>query len=574
FIFKIISDPNIVEMKKFDIKNIETWVIFICRKLNLDKSNIILWSCIMLFVSTVLRGIFMFFMRQTIIVMSRHIEFDQKNQIFKQYLDLDLQFHKNNKIGDLMNRISEDVSKVRMYVGPALMYIINLIITIFFCLYNMFISDWRMTLYVLIPLPILSFIIYKVNSLIHKESMTVQSELSNITSIAQQAFSGIRTIKSFGMEKPVWRHFKNTTKLYKIHTYNLSKVESSFAPTILSLISLSTLIAIIVGAIASIHNQTNISLIIEFIFYLSLLTFPFSAIGFTMVMIQKASASQQRINQFLDEKPKVTNPPFIKKLKLEQPLPIRFNEVSFIYSNKNINALSRINLDVAMGKKLLILGKIGSGKSTIFQLLQRFYDPQEGQILIQNIPINELELEALRTIISYVPQEGFLFNDTIKNNLLIGCTHRENITDKDIQEACNMAVIEQDILQFSQQYQTIVGERGITVSGGQKQRISIARAFLKHAPILVLDDCLSAVDVETEHKICYHINQHFKHQTIFFIAHKIHTQIQFDEIIYLHDGIISERGNHQELMAKEGLYYQLYNKQLLKPDHTQNLNDD
>lgn len=517
---------------------------------------LITFCSITILVLAILRGIFMFFMRQTMIVMSRHIEYDQKNEVYQHYQALDTEFYKTHSTGDLMSRITEDVSRVRMYTGPSLMYLVNLISLIGFCLYNMFSKDVRLSLYVLSPLPILAITIYLVNSIINKKSEEIQGQLSDLTTNAQESYSGIRVIKSFVQEKAMLGFFKTNSELYRKNAVSLAKVEAFYTPTMALMIGLSTLLTIYLGGLQAIKDPSQIGTIVEFVIYINMLTFPVSAIGWTASMIQRAAASQKRLNEFLSIEPTIQNKGTqkINSLKGE----VEFKNVEFVYPHSGIKALDQFSLKVQPGQKVLILGKTGSGKSSIAQLLNRLYHVNKGQILMDGMPIESIDFTSLRRQIGYVQQDVFLFSDSVKNNIQFGLAS----TDAEIEAAAISAHIYKEIKQLPNGFETLVGERGTTLSGGQKQRISIARALIKKPAIFIFDDCLSAVDANTEKTILSNLSALMQDKTAFFITHRIFFNFNFDQIIYLQDGQIAELGTHESLLAKQGLYAALYETQL------------
>ena len=521
------------------------WLIAIC-------------SLSILFIAIV-RGILMFFMRQTIIVMSRHIEFDQKNQVFDQYQRLNTSFYKQNSTGDLMNRISEDVSRVRMYTGPAVMYLINLVTLIGFCIVNMLSKDVNLTLLVLAPLPLLAITIYKVNSIINKKSESIQQHLSNLTTNAQESYSGIRVIKSFVQEKAMLGFFNHNSEQYKANAISLAKVEALYFPSMALMIGISTLITIFVGGMQAMEDPSKVGTIVEFVIYINMLTFPVSAIGWTASMIQRAAASQKRLNEFLQIEPAIQDHPTVLE---DEPVSgtIEFKHVNFTYPHTGIKAIQGLNLSVSRGEKVLILGKTGSGKSTLAQLLLRFYEPDQGTITIGSKPLQLYSLKQLRSNISYVQQDVFLFSDTVANNIRFGVS--EHTTIERVQEAAKSASIHEEIMGFENGYETLIGERGVTLSGGQKQRISIARALIKASEIVLFDDCLSAVDAKTEKHIIGHLYEYLKAKTALIVTHRIFAGFKFDQIIVLEDGIIIEQGTHEDLMNLNGYYAELYKLQL------------
>lgn len=526
---------------------------------NLTTTQLTVVCGLVLLLLAILGGLFMFFMRQTIIVMSRHIEFDQKNELFKHYQNLDVEFLKTNSTGDLMNRMSEDVSKVRMYTGPSIMYVINLVGTIGFSLFFMFKENAQLSLYVIAPLPVLVIVIYYVNNIINKRSEALQASLSNLTTISQESYSGIRVIKSFVQEKITHQFFKQRTNDYKKNAIGLTKVEALYFPSIALLIGLSTIIAIYVGCKMHIQNPETVTAgtIAEFVIYVNMLTFPVSAIGLTASMIQRAAASQKRLNEFLEITPSIQN-----TTKTNHQLSIvnyQLNNVSFTYKHSGIKALSNINLTISQNEKVFILGRTGSGKSSLALLLLRMYDCTAGNILVNDKKIDEIDLYSLREKISYVPQDVFLFSDTIKNNIAFGST--ETIEFEQIKQVAKIASIHNEIESLENGYETMVGERGITLSGGQKQRISMARAFLKDVPLYIFDDCFSAVDNITEKRIGEALNKFLNNKSALFISHRIFKEFVFDKIIVLENGSIVEQGTHQQLMQLNGYYAQTYRKQ-------------
>ena len=505
-----------------------------------------------------LRGFFLFLMRQTVIVMSRHIEYDQKNEIYNQYQKLDTTFYKTHSTGDLMNRIAEDVSRVRMFTGPAIMYLANLIAIISLSVFFMLKRDAELTLYVLAPLPILAITIYFVNNTINKKSERIQASLSDLTTNAQESYSGIRVIKSFVQEKAMLGFFTKNSEAYKKNAVGLAKVEAIYFPSITFLIGLSTLFTIMIGGLHHIANpdKTNLATIVEFVMYVNMLTFPVSAIGLTASMIQRAAASQKRINEFLETEPSIQNPGVTVRQQIQGD--INFENVSFTYPHTGIHALKNFNLHIKKGEKVAIVGRTGSGKSTVAQLLLRMYDASGGKIELDKINIQQYDLKALREQISYVPQDGFLFSETVENNIGFGIEKADRVA---VEKAARQASVEKEIAGFSQQYETMIGERGVTLSGGQKQRISIARALIKNPNLVIFDDCLSAVDARTEKEIIGNLNEYLKGKTAIIITHRIFSLFSFDKIVVLEDGAIVEAGTHYGLIARKGYYADLYARQ-------------
>ena len=527
-------------------------------------SWIVTFCSITILVLAIIRGVFMFFMRQTIIVMSRHIEFDQKNQVYAHYQKLDTEFYKTHSTGDLMSRITEDVSRVRMYTGPSLMYLINLISLIGFCLYNMFSKDIVLSLYVLSPLPILAITIYIVNSVINKKSEEIQGQLSNLTTNAQESYSGIRVIKSFVQEKAMLGFFKTNSELYRKNAVSLAKVEAFYAPTMALMIGLSTLLTIYLGGLQAYHDPSKVGTVVEFVIYINMLTFPVSAIGWTASMIQRAAASQKRLNEFLSIVPNIQS----KKDAISPVLKgaIEFKNVCFEYPHSGIKALVDFDVTIQSGQKVLILGKTGSGKSTIAQLLNRMYDTNSGSILLDGIDIKDIQTQHVRKSIGYVQQDVFLFSDTIENNVQFGLF--DLVGYDAMADATKTAHVLNEIQQLNQQFKTLVGERGTTLSGGQKQRVAIARALIKKPSMYIFDDCLSAVDATTEQTILSNLTLEIGDKTALFITHRIFYSFNFDLIIYLEEGHIAEMGTHESLLAKNGLYAELYQIQQTQDAHS------
>lgn len=503
-----------------------------------------------------LSGFFMFLQRQTLIVMSRHIEYDLKNEVFRQYQRLDLNFFKMNRTGDLMSRITEDVSRVRMYVGPAIMYATRTIIMMVMIIWLMWAVNPILTLYTLAPLPLLAITIYFVNSLIHTKSERIQAQLSNITSVAQESYSGIRVIKSYVQEDASARHFEQASEDYRQSSISLAKTDALYQPAMMLMIGLSVILTIFIGGMQVINGNITIGNLAEFVLYVNMLTFPFFSIGWVASMIQRAAASQQRLNEFLNEQPDISDAENAKEMPLNGE--IHFNNVSFTYPHTGIQALKNFELKIKPGQKVAVIGRTGSGKSTLAQLLIRMYDPQQGEIKMDGVNIKELKLSSLRNQISYVPQDVFLFSDTISNNIRFG---EPSAPEEAVREAARQASVEKDILQFPDGFDTVVGERGVTLSGGQKQRVSIARALIRDPHIMVFDDCLSAVDARTEKEIIGNLYAYLQDKTAIIITHRIFALFAFDRIIVLDDGKMVESGTHEELLAKNGYYSELYARQ-------------
>lgn len=514
-------------------------------------------NVLLIIATTIVAGFLTFLMRQTLIVMSRHIEFDLKNEVFKQYENLSQNFYKQNRTGDLMNRISEDVSKVRMYVGPAVMYTINTFIRFAIVIIYMYNVSPLLTLYTILPLPILSYCIFKLSSEINKRSTTFQQYLSKVSSFSQEIFSGIRVIKAYSLEN---QHQNNMVALAdesKKKSLDLAKVQSLFGPLMIALIGISNLVVIYFGGVMYINGTiANIGTIAEFILYVNMLTWPVASLGWVSSMVQEAEASQKRLNEFLKLQPEIkNNNPNSSDIQGS----IAFENVSYTYEDTNIEALKNVTFTVKKGETLAILGKTGSGKSTILSLISRLYDATEGRITIDQDEISTLNLNDLRNNIGIVPQDAFLFSDTIKNNIKFGNQHA---TDEEVTEAAKNAVVHDNIIAFNKQYDTILGERGITLSGGQKQRVSIARAIIKNPAILLFDDCLSAVDTETEETILNNLFEICKDKTTIIVSHRVSSAKNADKIIILEDGKIIQQGSHNQLINQEGYYSSLYLKQL------------
>ncbi len=536
----------LVELFADSIKNVQSTI------------NVVALCGIVILILALLRGVFMFLMRQTIIVMSRHIEYDQKNAVYRHYQQLDAGFFKRNSTGDLMSRISEDVSRVRMFTGPAVMYLVNLVAVISLALFFMFKRDALLTLYVLAPLPILAITIYFVNNTIHKKSEKIQASLSDLTTNAQESYSGIRVIKSFVQEKAMLGFFEKNSEEYRKNAIGLARVEAIYFPSITLLIGLSTLLTIMIGGLYFIDGSHNIDIatIVEFVMYINMLTFPVSAIGLTASMIQRAAASQKRINEFLETEPTINEPAGAGAISLLGN--IHFENVGFVYKDTGIKALNNFNLQVKKGEKIAIVGRTGSGKTTIAQLLLRMYDPTYGAIILDGVNIKNISLKTVREQISYVSQDVFLFSDTVHNNIAFGV---EKADAAAVEKAAVQAGVHDEILGFSEGYKTMIGERGVTLSGGQKQRISIARALVKDPSLVIFDDCLSAVDVKTEKQIIGNLNEYLRDKTAIIITHRIFSLLSFDKIVVLEDGVIVEQGTHQYLLAQKGFYAALYARQ-------------
>ena len=521
----------------------------------------LVWNILIIIGVAVLAGFLTFVMRQMIIVTSRLIEFDLKNEIYEQYQKLSINFYKKNRTGDLMNRISEDVSKVRMYFGPAVMYSMNMIVLFIVGFAQMAKTDMTLTMYTLIPFPILSISIFYISKVINQRSTIVQEYLSKLTTYNQEFFSGINVVKSYGIESMVISGFDEIANKSKDKNIRLYKVQALFFPLMILLIGISNLTVIYVGGKQFINGEIPIGVIAEFILYVNMLTWPVAVVGWVTSMVQQADASQERINEFLNEIPEIQN-------KNTEPFSIEgnieFKNVSLTYDDTNIKALKNISFSIKKGETLAILGKTGSGKSSIVNLISRLYDVENGIISIDTIPIKEINLIDLRKGIGFVPQDPFLFSDSIFNNIKFGY---EKASKEEIITAAKNAVVHQNIVDFKNGYQTLLGERGVTLSGGQKQRVSIARAIVKNPQILIFDDCLSAVDTETEERILENLEKVSKDKTTFIISHRVSSAKNADKIIILDEGEIIQQGTHYQLLNKKGYYKELYNQQLFEKEN-------
>lgn len=553
--------PVIVRMVLDDVQaNVNSYRLLAGSSLTTDMQSIIfsmvLGSGILLIALALVRGVFMFLMRQTLIVMSRHIEYDQKKEIYDHYQKLDLHFYKTHFTGDLMNRISEDVSRVRSYTGPSIMYAANLLVLTLMCVWGMLRVDVWLTLLVVAPLPLLAFIIYWVNSIIHRKTEKIQTQLSSLTATAQESYSGIRVIKSFVQEQNMIRFFNQTSEAYRKSAINLSLTEAIYFPSMNVFIGLSMLLTILAGGYLAMQDYVSVGNIAEFVIYINLLMFPISSIGWTASMVQRAAVSQKRINEFLQTKPEIQDEPSAMEVALTGA--IRFENVHFTYQHTHIQALKNFSLDIRSGEKIAIIGKTGSGKSTIAHLLLRMYDVTEGSLQIDGKDIRTIALSSLRRQIAYAPQEAYLFSDTIYNNITFG---KQEATAEEVHLAAQMADLQKDILHFEKGFETVVGERGVMLSGGQKQRIGLARALIKNSKILLLDESLSAVDTQTEKNILSNINTYLADKTILVITHRIFPNWNFDKILVMEDGRVAEMGTHEQLLQQNGSYAKLYEQQ-------------
>tara|TARA_B100000609_G_scaffold120681_1_gene96046 strand:+ start:322 stop:1986 length:1665 start_codon:yes stop_codon:yes gene_type:complete len=529
-----------------------------------SKENNDLWSIglhlvglYMLF--SLLKGIFLFCTRQTIIVMSRHIEYDFKNDIFLKYQQLNLSFYKQNRTGDLMNRISEDVSKVRMYLGPAIMYTLNVVVLFVMVISFMIYKNAELTFFVLLPLPILSFIIYKVSAIINKKSEITQKKQSRITSFVQEMFSGIRVLKAYNRSRYFAKQYDQETEDYKRASLSLALVNALFLPSIILLIGLSTVFTIYLGGLKSINQELDYGDIVQFIFYINMLTWPFASVGWVSSLVQRAAASQKRINEFLLKEEKVVNEGKNILTKLEK---IAFKQVNFNYQTKSDFNLRHLEFEINCGQSLGIFGSTGSGKSTVANLITRLYEIDNGLFVINETDVKEFELDSFRKLIGYVPQDIFLFSDTIYNNIAFGLNENDVVL-KDVEHAAKLAGVYDEICRFEKSFDTKIGERGVNLSGGQKQRIAIARALIRKPQLLILDDCLSAVDTETSSKIQQQLSSVYPDQISIQISHRVSQLSHCNHILVLDNGQIVQQGKHADLIAKEGYYQSIYNKQQL-----------
>jgi ATP-binding cassette subfamily B multidrug efflux pump len=564
-IFIIISNIFYVEMPRI-VKEAVNMLIYNIKTLEDSSStnvvDIIFWNAIIassIYVGySLIKGFFLFLTRQTIIVMSRFIEYDLKNEIYSHYQKLSPSFYKKYSTGDLMNRISEDVSKVRMYLGPAIMYTINLLVLFVLTISYMLSTNVELTLYVLTPLPLMAVLIYYISKIMNKKSEVVQVQQSEISSFVQETFSGIRVIKAYNMQNNLNGSFKDEAEVYKIKSMDLAMVNALFFPVMILLIGISTIVTIYVGGIKANEGAISTGDIAAFVIYVNMLTWPFASVGWVTSMVQRASASQKRINEFLNQEPEIVN--------VSNPKPfvngnIKLQSVSYTYEDSGIKALNNISLTIPEGETLGVIGETGSGKSTFVNLLGRLFDASEGNILINNENIKNINLKSLKHAIGYVPQDSFLFSDTISNNIQFGFETNE-MKEEIMLQAAKDAHIYNNIIDFKEGFETLVGERGVTLSGGQKQRVSIARAIIKEPQILILDDCLSAVDTETEDIILNNLKRIMKNKTSIIISHRISSVQNADNIIVFQNGEIIEQGNHQKLMSKASYYKTLYEKQM------------
>jgi len=558
--FRVLQPQIVREALDLVIENVTLYQMFDGTESSVEfygaLGKILLYFGVLVLILALIMGVFMFGYRQTIIVMSRLVEHDMRKEVFDHYQKLDISFYKKNKIGDLMSRIVEDVNKVRMYLGPAVLYGINLVTLFVFVIYSMLNVSVELTLWCLVPLPILSLSIYYVSNLINKRSTVIQQQLATLTSTSQEVYSGIRVVKSYVQEQFMGNYFAEQAEDYKNKALSLARVDALFFPTMVILIGASTIITVYVGGLLVVNGSISAGNIAEFVIYVNMLTWPVTALGWITSIIQQASASQKRINEFLKTPTKIVNPTTAPK---DFKGSVEFKNVSFDYPDTGIRALDKVSFKVNAGEKLAIIGKTGSGKTTIADLLVRMYDVSNGEILIDGENIQSLDLNNLRQKIGYVPQDVFLFSDTIAKNVQFG---KPSATQSEVEQYTKYAAIHKEIAELPKGYETMVGERGVTLSGGQKQRVSIARAFIKNPDFVLLDDCLSAVDTKTEKTITGFLTDAMGDKTAIIITHRVYGLLNFDKIIVLEDGHIAEAGNHDELMQNGGYYADMYEKQM------------
>ncbi len=560
--FRVLQPQMIREALDLVVENIGIYQLYSGSGLQKEFFSYIIKNLLyfgaLVFLLAIFMGVFMYFMRQTIIVMSRLIEYDMRKELFWHYEALDLAFYKRNNTGDLMARITEDVNKVRMYLGPAVLYGINLLSLFIMVISSMVSVNLQLTLYCLAPLPLLSLSIYYVSNLINQRSTEQQQQLAALNSNAQEVYSGIRVVKSYVQEEAMVNYFANESEIYKTKALSLAQVNAFFFPLMLLLVGASTLLTVYIGGLLVVRGVITPGNIAEFVIYVNMLTWPVTAIGWIASIIQQASASQRRINEFLDTKPSISNP-------VEAPRALKgavtFDRVSFTYPDTGIQALRNVSFELKPGEKMAVIGRTGSGKSTLADLMVRMYDVTEGAILLDGEDIQKLDLANLRRRVGYVPQDVFLFSDTIANNIAYG---KKDAKREEIERFAQYAAVYDDIQGLSDGFDTMVGERGVTLSGGQKQRVSIARALIKQPDIIILDDSLSAVDTNTENQIVSYFNESLADKTAIIVTHRIYASLQFDKIIVLADGTVAEEGVHQELIELGGYYADLFERQSLE----------
>lgn len=559
--FRILQPQTIRQAMDLVVDNLQTYRMMDGFKIQKDYFSILgkttSFFGILVLLFSLLMGLFMYFMRQTIIVMSRLIEYDMRKALFAHYEKLDTSFYRKNNTGDLMARITEDVSKVRMYLGPAVLYAINLIALFVQVVHAMLQVDVTLTMYSLLPLPFLSLSIYLVSDLINRKSELIQRQLAKLNSVAQESYSGIRVIKSYVRETNMSDHFADQSEEFKRNALSMAKVNALFFPLMLFLIGLSTIITVYFGGIQVIKGNITTGNIAEFVIYVNILNWPVTSIGWIASMIQQAAASQKRINEFMSVQPQIVNQ---NSETVAFQGDIRFENVTLVYPDTGIKALDNVSFHLKSGERMAIIGRTGSGKTTLAELLLRMYDVTSGHIYIDGVDIKKLDLEALRKKTGYVPQDVFLFSDTVSNNIRFG---RSEASEDEIQEFAGYAAIHEEILSLPQQYETLVGERGVTLSGGQKQRISIARAFIKSPKIVILDDCLSAVDTTTEQSIMGYLTTALKNRTSILITHRVHHLTDFEYILVLDQGKVIEYGTHDDLIRNKGYYWDMFEQQQL-----------
>jgi ATP-binding cassette subfamily B multidrug efflux pump len=562
--FRVLQPQMIREALDLVVENIGLHQLYkgaaLQSELYRSLGKILLYFGILVLIQALIMGIFMYFMRQTIIVMSRLVEYDLRKEVFAHYERLSTSFYRRNNTGDLMSRITEDVSKVRMYIGPAVLYGINLISLFVMVIYAMISVSPKLTLYCLAPLPLLSISIYYVSDLINKRSEIIQQQLARLNSIAQEVYSGIRVVKSYVQEKPMAQHFTRESEDYKVKSLKLAKVDAYFYPLMLLMVGASTLLTVYMGGLQVIKGEVTPGNIAEFVIYVNMLTWPVTAIGWIASIMQQAAASQKRINEFLHTESDIVNP-----VAAQAAVPFEgrvvFDDVTFVYPDTGIQALEKVSFSLQPGQKMAIIGRTGSGKSTLAELLVRMYDVTSGAIRIDGVDIREHNLDNLRRRIGYVPQDVFLFSDTVAGNIAFG---KPGAQEEEVKAFAKYAAVYQDVMELPQGFETIVGERGVTLSGGQKQRVSIARALIKKPDIVILDDCLSAVDTNTEKQILGYFTEALSDKTAIIITHRIYSLLQFDKIIVLDHGRIAETGTHEELLARKGYYAEMFEKQSLE----------
>ncbi len=523
-------------------------------------AHIALLLAVAYFVIYAIKGVFLFYQRQTIIVMSRYIEYDLKNEVYDHYQKLDAAFYKRHRTGDLMNRISEDVNRVRMYLGPAVMYTLSMIVLVIMCVVVMLRIDVELTLYTLSPLPFMMVAIFYVSTIMNRRSERVQTQQSKLSTMVQETISGVRVVKSFHREEHFEKEFDKESALYKNKLLRLVRADAAFMPVIVLLVGLSTALTVYVGANKVMAGEISAGVIVQFVFYVNLLTWPFASVGWVTSLVQKAEASQERINAFLKTEPEIQS---ITEEEEKIEGTIEFKNVTYKFPESGITALNNISFKIKQGEKIGIIGRTGSGKSTIASLLLRLYDPTEGAVMIDGKNLKQHHLYSIRKNIGYVPQEVFLFSESIAGNIAFGMDHAD---ESKIKDAAQRADIHNNIINFPQQYNTLLGERGINLSGGQKQRVSIARALIKNPRILLFDDCLSAVDTQTEAHILAALNEEMKEKTSIIISHRISSIKSADRIMVIDKGALVEIGTHDELLSKNGLYKSLWEKQLVAED--------